>query len=289
VEVRVQLQNEAGYVVDAVFSDSQGNFTFQAVHDGVYHVFVDDKRFRRTEVTAHVSWYVTPVQSVVIGLEPRGTPSKPAPPDAGAGPTISVKELRAKFPKKAVKEYEKGNSRMERGDAQGAIAHYEKALALAPEMHWVLNNLGNAYLQTNQVAKAEDAFRRAVAADPAAADPYLNLGHLLYETHRYSQAEQMLRQGLQRNPRAALGYFFLGLTDARTGKVRDAEENLQEALDQGDPRVVSAHLILAELYMKTQPGKARHHLEEYLRIRPEDPQADRIRRALARLKGRTAP
>ena len=289
VEVKVQLQNQAGYVVDTVFSDSQGDFTFETVRDGVYHVFVEDERFRRAEVTAHVLSTIMPSDIVFLNLEPRAGNTTSSPANPNGRQTISVKELKTKYPKGAVKEYEKGNSKMVGGDAKGAIPHYEKALTLAPKMYLVLNNLGNAYLQTRDMAKAEDVFLQAVAADSEAADPYLNLGHLYYETRHYARAEQMLREGLRRDPRAAMGFFFLGLTEARTGKVQEAETNLQEALEQDDPRVVSAHLVLAELYMDSQPSKAREQLEEYLKIRPEDPQADRIRQALARLKAKTAP
>lgn len=290
VQIKVQLQNQAGYVVDMVYSDSDGQFVFRAVHDGTYIVLVDDPSYRRVEAPARVIWTVVPVADVYISLESRGSPVKSLPRFESGSRTVSVKELKARFPKKAVKEYEKGNMKLQRGDAHGAIPHYQKALALAPDMYPVLNNLGNAYLQTHRMDLAEAAFKRAMAADPGAADPLVNLGHLYYETRKYDQAEKFLLRGLDHDPQAALAYFFLGLTYVRVGKLRAAAQNLERALASGNPRVVQAHLILAELFIKSREfSKARQHLEIYLKIRPQDPQADHIRAVLTELKAEANP
>jgi tetratricopeptide (TPR) repeat protein len=290
VEIRVQLQNQAGYVVDTTYSDSNGQFTFQAVHDGVYIVFADDPAYRRAEASAHVAWSVVPTADVYISLEARGSPVKSSPRFESGTSTVSVKELKAKFPKKAVKEYEKGNAKLQRGDAKGAIPHYEKALQLAPAMYPVLNNLGNAYLQTHRTDLAEATFKKAMAADPAAADPLVNLGHLYYETQKYDQAEKFLLRGLEHDPQATLAYFLLGLTEVRLRKFRAAEENLEKSLIGGNPRMAQAHLILAELFMRSREfSKARRHLETYLKIRPQDPQADHIRAILSQLKAESNP
>jgi Tfp pilus assembly protein PilF len=97
-------------------------------------------------------------------------------------------------------------------------------------------------------------------------------------------------RGLEHDPQAILAYFFLGLTYARTGRPRAAEQNLEKALIGGNPRVAQAHLILAELFMKSREfSKARQHLEVYLKIRPEDPQADHIRAVLTQLKSEANP
>jgi tetratricopeptide (TPR) repeat protein len=285
VGVKVQLQNEAGYVVDTVYCDAEGGFTFQAVHDGAYHVFVDDPRYQRSEASARVEATFYPIADVFIPLEARSASSSVAPEYSGGPHTVSVRELSQKFPKQALREYEKGNKNFERGDMKGAIAHFEKAVALAPQMVPALNNLGNAYLQTHRTADAEAVFRKAVTADPDAPDAYVNLGHAYYEMRKYDQAEDFLSRGLQRDPNAAVAYFFLGLTEMRTGKNNAGERDLKRALGLNDPGVVTAHLILANLYLEThRVTQAREQLESFLKSRPQDPQAGHIREVLARLK-----
>lgn len=290
VEVKVQLQNQAGYVVDLTYSNSDGQFAFRAVHDGTYIVLVDDPSYRRAEVSARVIWTISPVADVYLPLEARDSHVQSSPRFDGGSSTVSVKELKAKFPKKAVKQYEKGNARMQRGDAPGAIAHYQKALEIAPRMYPVLNNLGNAYLQTGQMDQAEVAFRKALATDATSAEACINLGHLYYETRHNAEAEKFLLRGLEHDPQAALGYFFLGLTYVRLGKIQEARKNLEKSLIGGNPRVAQAHLILAELFMKAHEfAQARKQLETYLEIRPQDPQADHIRAVLSQLKAESNP
>lgn len=288
-EIEVRLQNQAGYVIDSTYTESTGEFIFRGVRDGIYHVIVVDDRYKRGEVSARVQQTVLSMDFVFISLEPRDESTSSPPAYADGSHAVSVKELKAKFPKEAVKQYEKGNSRMQHGDLEGAIEHLEKAVALAPEMYPAMNNLGTAYLQARQMDKAKAVFEKALAANPNSADSYVNLGHLYFETHQYSQAEKSLLRGLERNPGAALAYFFLGLTYEHMGKLPEAEMNLRKALDQNDPAVAMAHLVLANLFMRTdRQGKAREQLETFLRDRPNDPQADHVRQILARLKTQSA-
>ena len=289
VQVRVVLQNEIGVEMDETYSNLEGRFNFRYLEKGSYLVVVDDPSYRRAEARAEFNT-TSLVASVYISLKPRASPEKRSPPFESGSSTVSINELRTKFPKKAVKQYEKGNASLQRGDAQGAIPHFEKALELAPDMYPVLNNLGNAYLQTRQMDRAEATLRKAIAADPAAVDPLVNLGHLYYETQKYGQAEEVLLRGLTKDPQATLAYFFLGLTYVRQGKLPAAIQNLQKSLIGGDPRVAQAHLILANLFMSSREfAKAREHLETYLKIRPADPQADHIREVLSQLRAESNP
>jgi Tfp pilus assembly protein PilF len=285
--IEVRLQNSAGYVIDSTYTEATGEFIFRGVLDGTFHVIVDDDRYNRADVGARVDSKVVPMEFVFVALESREGKASSPPAYADGSRTVSVKELNANFPKEAVKQYEKGNSRMQHADNEGAIKHFEKAVALAPGMYPALNNLGTAYMQAHQMDKAEAAFEKALASNPSSADGYVNLGHLYFEKHQYSEAEKSLLRGLERNPGASLAYFFLGLTYEHMGKLPEAEENLRKALSQNDPAVANAHLVLADLFMKTaRNGKAQEQLESFLSDWPNDPQADHVRQILARLKGK---
>lgn len=289
VEVEVKLRTVARNVVNSAYTSSNGEFTFQAVADGVYYVSVESDLYQPAEVVTRVEWSANPWANVDIILAAR--PSQTPKAQSGYrhnSHTISIQELRAKFPRKAVKEYEKGNEQMKHGEREAAIRSYRKATALAPGLYPALNNLGNAYLEGKQMPEAEEVFRQALAADPEGAEPYINLGHLYYESRRYGEAEKFLLRGLDRSSDSALGYFFLGSTYARLGNLREAETNLKKALSLDDPRVAVAHLELANIYVRT--NHQRHALEEleaFLKKRPQDPQAEQIRRTLARLKNQS--
>lgn len=286
VEVAVKLRTVALNVVDSTYSNSNGEFTFQGVADGVYHVSVESDLYQPVEVVTRVEWSTNPLANVDISLAAR--PSQTPKAQGGyrhGSHTISIQELRAKFPRKAIKEYEKGNEQMKRGEREAAIRSYRKATALAPALYPALNNLGNAYLEGKQMSEAEEVFRRALAVNPEGAEPYINLGHLYYESRRYDEAEKFLLRGLDRSSDSALGYFFLGSTHARLGHFREAEINLKKALSLDDPGVAVAHVELANLYLRTNRQRnALEELEAFLKKRPQDPQAEQIRRTLTRLK-----
>jgi tetratricopeptide (TPR) repeat protein len=283
--IEVILQNLSGYAVDSVYTNAQGEFTFRGVDNGLYHVIVNDSRYQKAEVRANVTSPLEPIARVFLSLDPRGGSSSSSPPHYTTGAhTVSVQELKAKFPDKAVKEYTKGNTKMERGDTQGAIVAFKKALAVAPGMYPALNNLGTAYLQGGQLAEAEETFRKALDADASSADLYVNLGHVYFEMRKYDQAAAALSSGLTRDPNNAFAYFFLGMTDLRIGKTIEGEVNLKKALDLNEPEVATAHLALANLYLAAhREPLARKHLESFLKVRPQDSQADHVRAVLTRL------
>lgn len=283
--LEVRLQSQSGVPLDYVYTDDKGEFSFRGVQDGAYHVIIDDARFRRSDVVTEVRAVYDPVQHIYISLESRGDSPKTPAPFAGVSQTVSVQELKKRYPDKAVKEYARGNEKLARGDLKGAIAAFEKAVALAPEMYPALGNLGNAYLQSGRLPDAESAFEKALKANPDSADSYVNLGHVYFEMHKYNEAAKALSRAVQQDPNKALAYFFLGMTNIGTGKTREAETNLKRALDLNETEVATAHLVLANLYLKTQRvPQAREQLEGFLKVRPQDAQANHVRDVLARLK-----
>jgi len=286
VEVEVKLLEVTRTVIASTRSDSNGGFTFQAVADGVYFVTVDSDAYQHAEVSTHVEWPVNPSSDAFISLTPR-VPSKPGPPNGyrSGAKAISIQALQARFPKQAVKAYEKGNAEAARGNREAAIRSYQRALALAPRMYPALNNLGNAYLQGKEMVKAEAAFREAMILEPAEGEPYINLGHLRFENKQYEEAEQFLSRGLVLSPDSSMGLFFLGSTYARLENWERAESNLQKALAGNDPAIAVAHLELANVYLKThRRTRALREFDAFLKESPQGPLAGQVRQALARLK-----
>src|SRR5512143_2798623 len=77
--IEVRLQSQSGVPVDFEYTDAQGEFTFRGVRDGVFHVVVDDARYQKAVVTAHVSSIIEPIQRVFVSLQPRDdSPKEPS-------------------------------------------------------------------------------------------------------------------------------------------------------------------------------------------------------------------
>ncbi len=59
---------------------------------------------------------------------------------------VDPAEYNRQFPKKTLKEFEKGVEADHQGKTDEAIEHYQKALSYSPNYYPAHNNLGSAYL-----------------------------------------------------------------------------------------------------------------------------------------------
>ena len=146
------------------------------------------------------------------------------------------------------------NSKQKWDEAKQA---FRKALALSPENPAASNDLAYAMLQTGEnpdlaIPLAETA-RRGMPDSPQAAD---TMGWALYQKGAYSSAIDQFSEALK----------------------------LAEKAKSPDNPTVHYHLGLA--YERAgQPALARQHLQQVLRINPDDARADDVRKHLSQLRG----
>ncbi len=103
--------------------------------------------------------------------------------EAGQGPGRSV-ELAATVcrqaaqidPRHAPLHNTCGLVQLRKGNVVGAVASFERALALDPRLYEAAMNLGSLAASYRGYATARDAFERAIAARPGSYDAHLGLG-----------------------------------------------------------------------------------------------------------------
>ena len=78
-----------------------------------------------------------------------------------------------------VEEINRGAALLDQDKVDEAMAHFERAKALAPERAEVYNNLGNAATAENRLHDAVAHYEHAIRLDPAMADAHMNLGMAL--------------------------------------------------------------------------------------------------------------
>jgi tetratricopeptide (TPR) repeat protein len=280
-----------GSPIGSVYCDGQGRFGFYSLVANQYQVSVDDDAYEPISETTEVNPATSPVNFIQFTLAPRATAKKDPLPGRveGSNPyLIDPAEYNRQFPKKTLKEFEKGVESDHQGKTDEAIQHYVKALSYSPNYYPAHNNLGTAYLSRQNFNAAETQFEAALKASQNDVEAYFNLANLLLLTQRYPAAEREIEEGLQRRPDSAFGHFLQGSLYSRTGQPELAEKSLQSAL-QLDPKMSQVYLQLVNLYVQQKRiPEAIHELEAYLKAFPDSPFSPKARDLLKRLQGDTA-
>jgi Flp pilus assembly protein TadD len=284
----VELQFR-GATISSGYSDDEGKFGFYGLGSNPYHVVIQDERFYPVDQLVVLDTTISTVSMAQISLTAREPVKKEPLPnrEPGSNPyLIDPAEYRRHFPKKAIKEFDKGVEADKHQKRDEAIRDYEKSILLAPDFYPAHNNLGSDYLSKADFAGAEKQFKEVLRVNQNDSQAYFNLGNVLTLTHRFDEAEKVLQQGLQKRPDSAFGHFLLGSLYSRTGRGREAEDNLHDAL-QLDPTMPQVYLQLVNLYLQQKRSKdAATELRTFLKLFPNDGLAPKAKGVLQGLEAK---
>jgi tetratricopeptide (TPR) repeat protein len=277
-----------GSPIESAYSDDQGRFGFYSLVANQYQVLIDDDAYEPVSQTTEVNPASAPMNFVEFRLVPRSNSNKDPLPGrvVGSNPyLIDPSEYYRQFPKKTLKEFDKGVDAGNRGKTDDAIQHYEKALSYSPDFYPAHNNLGLEYLARQNFEAAQTQFEATLKTNQNDVEAYFNLANVLLLTQRYPAAEREIEEGLQRRPDSAFGHFLQGLLYSRTGRPELEEKSLQTAL-QLDPKMSQVYLQLVNLYVQQKrTPEAISELEAYLKAFPDSPFTPKARTLLKRLQG----
>lgn len=199
------------------------------------------------------------------------------------GQTVSVTTLAA--PKNAAAAYEKGRKAAEQGKLDQAGTQFEKAVRLYPKFALAWTRLGEVQVRQNRPESAEHSFENAIQADPNYVQPFLDLAAIQMAQRQWANLTATTGQALKLDPvdypqayyMDAVGNFYARKFDAAEKSARQAEK-----LDRLR-RWPQVRRILGQiLAVRHQFADAAAQFREYLRLAPRAPDADEVRRLLAR-------
>ncbi|SEC96814.1 Predicted O-linked N-acetylglucosamine transferase, SPINDLY family [Rhizobiales bacterium GAS191] len=154
------------------------------------------------------------------------------------------------------------------GDPQAAVAHIERAAALAPNRADCRHSLGFARLAMGRHAEAEAAFRQAVALDPEFFEAHYQLGNLLREAKRFTEAEASYRRVLALRPDHRLAHNNLGAALGELRRFDEAAEQFRKATEL-EPRYAEAHANLGHALRATgRPEEAEVACRQAIALAP---------------------
>ncbi len=170
-----------------------------------------------------------------------------------------------------------------RADLAGALANYEKALTVKPDLFYTLLNAGRVCDKLNEQKKAEAFYAKALELNAQSPEALNGLGLALAKQGRAADARERFEQAiaLRRNYSEAINN--LGVLFVQQGKVNDAIAAFQYGI-QVAPNEDILYLNLGRTYVQTgNVERARQVMQQLLDRKPDNVVA---RRALDDLNSR---
>lgn len=164
-----------------------------------------------------------------------------------------IDALAAAFPQNALYPYWLGRIDYDARQYPAAIAHFERAITLDPQMMRAYDNLGLCFDYLGRYDDAVAQYRRAIELNRKQATPspwpHLNLGITLLAQNKLADAEAALREALQYDARLPQAHYQLGLALEKRGRIPDAIRAHEQAA-QLDVAYPEPHYSLGLLYQK---------------------------------------
>jgi tetratricopeptide (TPR) repeat protein len=201
---------------------------------------------------------------------------------------VSTRELA--IPDRARREYADAEQRLGRRDVPGAVAHFERAVELAPRFSEAWNHLGTIAYQSRDYNRAESCFRKALEDDPGAFQPLVNLGGVSLNLSKFNEALQYNLYAALTRPNDALANSQLGMSYFYLGNLDLAQKYLTAATRIDPAHFSHPQLILAEIALRRRDrAAAAGELEAFLQYHPDAPEAPAIKEKLAQLRSTSGP
>ncbi len=150
-----------------------------------------------------------------------------------------------------------GRTKYNENEFAAAISDFERALALRPKYVEAENNVGLAWKELNDRAKAQGAFQAAIdwqGNAPTDAQPFLNLGALLVETNQYDEAVVLLTRAQSLAPKNPSVHEELGKAYLAMNRLPAAQSELEQAISLA-PDTSSLHYKLGQILRKEGQGE----------------------------------
>lgn len=259
--VRVELTDGNGVVVNSAYTNAAGNFEFFGIEPGTYNLVATAGLVQSTERVEANSF----AKAVVLHLVTNNKPQ-----DGVQGNSISVAQY--KIPNKARDEYRKARAAMEKDKLDQAHEHLEKALAIYPNYADALTFRGVLELNQKNSQAAVADLDKAIKADPSFPMAYLVMGSALNMQSKFDDAIRTLERGESLAPDSWQAHFELAKAYIGKADYQSALKHLQQAQSMEPSKYPLIYLLQADalLAMKQYP-EAMNALQSYLQKEPQGP------------------
>jgi tetratricopeptide (TPR) repeat protein len=202
----------------------------------------------------------------------------------GAAGPAGVAELR--------KAFEDGVNASKAGNFDDAVAAFAKAAEISPKCPDCYYNMGYAYSQKKDYAKAEESYKKAIEMKPDYPEAYSGLANIYNAQRKFDDAAAASAKAAELSggaPGALAGgnadaLFNQGVILWNAGKIADAKKQFEAAV-AANPSHAEAHYQLGmALVNEGNLSGAAAEFDKYLELAPNGPNAAQAKALVAQLK-----
>jgi serine/threonine protein kinase/tetratricopeptide (TPR) repeat protein len=143
------------------------------------------------------------------------------------------------------------------GKYEMAVAEYQRASAIAPELDAAQTGLARAYESLNRLQEAEQSYKAVIALRPDYWAGYNRMGTFYLRNGRLEEAAQMYTQVTSLVPDSFAGFANLGSSRIQQGRYNEAIEPLKRSLAIRKTGDATSNLATAYFQLKRYGDAAR--------------------------------
>ncbi len=256
--VTVSLETEQGAMMGNRPVDAFGNYLFEGLAAGTYHLTVTADKFQVYEQDVEID-FRQQTYTVNVYLTPSNKTEVKAPP--------ALTDEAA--PKTARKEFEKGEQALKGNKLAEARRHLERAVTEYPCYARAQTSLAEVDLHDGKSDSAEACFKKAIQCDGSFLNPFSELAELYIIEKKFAESETILNQGLRLSPQAWLFHYEMGQAHYGMQKYPESVQDYLLAQSLHLQMPAKFHIKLANAYLRTEAyPKALAEFQTYLRLEP---------------------
>ncbi|HUS18912.1 MAG TPA: tetratricopeptide repeat protein [Terriglobales bacterium] len=281
LQIRVQLQDQFGSKVAESSPNSEGKIVFRTCSKVTYRLRAFGPSIEEIQLDNLVPGQGDKIMSLV--LHHKNSQANRHSVSA----TVSASRL--KVPRRANREFEKGNRDLAEGKLSQAQKHFERSIELYPQFDQAYNNLGVVLMRMDRPQDGKAAFEKAAQINDHFARAHLNLAKIALDAKDFTEAYRLAQAALTAEPLNP-GALFVGAEAAYfSGNTHEVIALTNKLHSLPHPAFSLAHFLSAKaLESQDRHSQAITEYEHFLAEDPNDPNASLARRRISELNIRTS-
>ena len=268
--------------ITETFSRPEGQFVFNQVTEGDYAIETfETELYEATVTNVQVRPFPRKPTLFTVFVE---LPLKHGPEKTARGELMA--DVDVNVPKNALKHYNAGMKKIEKGQSAEAINELRMAVEVYPDYYAARLALGRELRLKKRFQEALPVIQRLTEIAPKRAEPHIECGIILLGLERRDEAIDELNKALAMEEANWATHLYLGwaLLERDGSK---AETHFNRALELDEHKAARAHLALARLAEgKGNRALALAHLDAYLTLAPKAHDAEATRKLAEQLRAK---